>query len=119
MHLDHLPYKDQLVRGLAHKMNNILTLFHGYVGLMLDNHELDQTTRANLSKIKEGACAASALIDRTDALIRNPIVASHDLDLAFFLDLLRPGMQAMCGPDTTLEVRLAPGTRAFVPTPVI
>ena len=41
MQIEHSEFQDQLVRGLAHRMNNILTLFHGYLGLLLDNKKLD------------------------------------------------------------------------------
>ncbi len=33
-------FQDQLVRGLSHRMNNILTLFHGYLGLLLESEHL-------------------------------------------------------------------------------
>jgi len=35
MQIQHSEFQDQLVRGIAHRMNNILTLFHGYLGLLL------------------------------------------------------------------------------------
>jgi hypothetical protein len=28
-------FQDQLMRGLSHRMNNILSLFHGYLGLLM------------------------------------------------------------------------------------
>jgi signal transduction histidine kinase len=95
---------EQLVTGLAHRMNNILTLFHGYVGLLLDNNALDKGTRASLAKIKDGACAATELIDRTHSLVRQSKVVERDLDLAQFLHLLRPSLQALCGPGTALTL---------------
>ena len=55
MQIEHSEFQDQLVRGLAHRMNNILTLFHGYLGLLMDNQKLDKETRDGLSKIKDGA----------------------------------------------------------------
>ena len=51
------------------RMNNILTLFHGYLGLLLDNKRLDKGTLEGLTKIKEGARAASELMDRTHSLV--------------------------------------------------
>src|SRR5258708_7971038 len=96
--------QDELVRGLAHRMNNILTLFHGYVGLMLDNAALDKTTRGNLLKIKDGATAAGELMDRTHALVRpNPAIA-REFDLPFFMALHQPAMERMCAVGTTLEL---------------
>jgi two-component system cell cycle sensor histidine kinase/response regulator CckA len=96
--------QEQLVTGLAHRMNNILTLFHGYVGLLLDNSSLDKGTRASLAKIKDGACAATELIDRTHSLVRQSKLVERDLDLEQFLSLLRPSLQGLCGPGTALTL---------------
>ncbi len=103
MHAPPSEFQDQLVRGLTHRMNNILTLFHGYVGMMLDNQKLDKSTRDGLSKIKEGAQAASELMDRTHSLVRPSAVIWRELDLTEFLPMLRHGMQALCGEQTRLE----------------
>ena len=102
MSLEQPASQEQLVTGLAHRMNNILTLFHGYVGLLLDNNALDKGTRASLAKIKDGACAATELIDRTHSLVRQSKVTMRELDLPQFLTLLRPSLQALCGPGTVL-----------------
>jgi signal transduction histidine kinase len=104
MQIEHSEFQDQLVRGLAHRMNNILTLFHGYLGLLLDNKQLDRRTIEGLHRIKEGAKAASELMDRTHALVRPSAVVWREIDLAEFLRLLRPGFERMCGPKTTLHV---------------
>ena len=106
MHIEQSPTQSQLVAGLAHRMNNILTLFHGYVGLLLDNNALDKGTRASLTKIKDGACAASELIDRTHALVRSSKVIERELDLRQFLNLLRPSLESLCGPLTKLTVNV-------------
>src|SRR3954468_17616981 len=104
MSIEQPALQEQLVTGLAHRMNNILTLFHGYVGLLLDNSALDKGTRASLAKIKDGACAASELMDRTHALVRQSQVVERELDLPYFLNLLRPSFQSLCGPCTTLRI---------------
>ena len=49
-------------------MNNILSLFHGYLGLLMDDKKLDPETLAGLLRIRDGATAASRLMDRTKAL---------------------------------------------------
>jgi two-component system cell cycle sensor histidine kinase/response regulator CckA len=104
MSIEQPASQEQLVTGLAHRMNNILTLFHGYVGLLLDNNSLDKGTRASLAKIKDGACAATELIDRTHSLVRQSKVIMRELDLAQFLTLLRPSLQTLCAPATTLTL---------------
>jgi two-component system cell cycle sensor histidine kinase/response regulator CckA len=103
--MDHsLSHPDQLVRGLTHRMNNILTLFHGYVGLMLENEGLDKNTRDGLVKIKEGARAASDLMDRTHSLVRPSAVVWREIDLATFVPMLRPCFEGMQGKRTRLEI---------------
>ncbi len=103
-----LAHPDQLVRGLTHRMNNILTLFHGYVGLMLENDGLDKDTREGLVKIKEGARAASDLMDRTHTLVRPSAVVWREIDLATFVPMLRPCFEAMHGKRTRLEFDCPP-----------
>lgn len=104
MQIEHSDFQDQLVRGLAHRMNNILTLFHGYLGLLMDNQKLDKETREGLAKIKDGAKAASELMDRTHSLVRPPAVVWREIKLHDFIHLLRPSFEAICGPKTKLTV---------------
>ncbi|MEO8352145.1 MAG: HAMP domain-containing sensor histidine kinase [Chthoniobacteraceae bacterium] len=85
-------------------MNNILTLFHGYVGVLLDNQGLDAETIEGLVKIKDGARAASELMDRTQALVRPPATIWRDVDLGAFTSILNPQFTALCGPSTKLHV---------------
>jgi signal transduction histidine kinase len=104
MQIVHSEFQDQLVRGLAHRMNNILTLFHGYLGLLLDNKDLDKATLEGLAKIKLGAAQASELIDRTHSLVRPSSAVLRDIDLAEYLRLMKPAFDALCGPKTTVTL---------------
>jgi two-component system, cell cycle sensor histidine kinase and response regulator CckA len=104
MQIEHSDFQDQLVRGLAHRMNNILTLFHGYVGLLMDNKELDRQTMDGLHKIKEGAKAASELMDRTHSLVRPSSLIWREIDLGEYIHLLRPCFEMMKCPNTVLEL---------------
>ncbi len=96
-------FQELLVRGLAHRMNNILSVFHGYVGLMLDNEGLDPATRDGLTRIKAGARAATELMDRTHSLVRQPTVVWREIDLPQLVRMLRPAIDAFCKPRVTLE----------------
>lgn len=104
MQIEHSEFQDQLVRGLAHRMNNILTLFHGYLGLLLDNQKLDKQTREGLAKIKAGARAASDLMDRTHSLVRPPAVVWREINLYDFIRMLKPSLDALCGPHTSITL---------------
>src|SRR5581483_11127443 len=104
MQLEQTPFQDFLVRGLAHRMNNILTLFHGYVGLLLDRQGLDKTTREGLKKIEEGARAASELTDRTHALVRPSAIVWREVDLGEFIPLLKSTMDGFCTTHNSVEI---------------
>lgn len=88
-------------------MNNILTLFHGYLGLLMDNQELDKATLDGLAKIKQGAGQASELMDRTQSLVRPSTTVWRSIDLAEYLRFLKPGFEQFRGPktDIILDIR--------------
>ncbi len=107
MQFSHSDFQDQLVRGLSHRMNNILTLFHGYLGLLMDNQALDKTTQDGLAKIKLGATHATELMDRTQALVRPSATVWRTIDLAEYLRFLRPSFEQFRGPRTTIDMEFA------------
>src|SRR5687767_13070788 len=85
MRLSIEQFQEQLIRGLTHRMNNILSLFHGYLGLLMDDRKLDAVTREGLAKIKEGARAATELMERTNALVRPASTTWREINLADLL----------------------------------
>ncbi len=97
-------FQDQLVRGLSHRMNNILSLFHGYLGLLMDDKKLDPVAREGLSKIKEGARAASDLMERTNSLVRPTSSVWREINLAELLRQMRPTFESFCSPKVRLQV---------------
>ncbi len=107
MQIEHSEFQDQLVRGLAHKMNNILSLFHGYLGLLLDDKKLDPSTLSGLNRIKESASAASELIDRMNSLARPTSLVWREINVGDFLRSLRPAIEPHLKLETTLEVTCA------------
>jgi two-component system, cell cycle sensor histidine kinase and response regulator CckA len=97
-------FQDQLVKGLSHRMNNILTLFHGYLGLLLDNEKLDPVTQEGLAKIKDGARIATELMDRTNALVRPTHLAPREIALDEFLNQLAPSFETIRGQGSKIEI---------------
>ncbi len=104
MHIQPSQSQDQLVRGLTHRMNNILTLFHGYLGIMMDDQKLDQSTRDNLARIKDGASAASDLMNRTQALIRPSTLVWREINVRDLVHLLRHSFDTFKGEKTTIKI---------------
>jgi len=106
MQIPQTEFQDQLVSGIAHRMNNILTLFHGYLGLLLENKTLDHQTMEGLARIKEGASAASELMDRTHSLARPSMLIWREVRLADFIRTMKLSLESHIGPQTTLELDL-------------
>lgn len=101
-------FQDQLVRGLSHRMNNILTLFHGYLGLLLENDNLDPSTQEGLARIKEGARIATDLMDRTNALARPRNIIPRQITIPDFLNQLGPSFEKLADGPGKVTVECEP-----------
>jgi nitrogen-specific signal transduction histidine kinase len=113
MRIEQSEFHDHLVRGLTHKMNNILSLFHGYLGLLMDNKKLDRDTVAGLLLIRDSADAATRLMDRTKALAAPS--SSHWRQVApeDFLRTLLPAFQLYADRGIRIHVDCQPGLPAL------
>ena len=109
MRIEQSEFHDHLVRGLTHKMNNILSLFHGYLGLLIDDKKLDRETLAGLLRIRDGATAASNLMDRTKALATPSSSVWRQIPPEDFLRSLLPSLQLYAERDVQLQVACEPG----------
>ena len=106
MHIDQSDFHDQLVRGLTHKMNNILSLFHGYLGLLMDDKKLDPGTVAGLARIRDGARAASELMDRTKVLARPSSVVWREVSMQELFARMQVDFDAISNCAGKLQVTL-------------
>src|SRR6266446_1137662 len=97
-------FQDQLVRGLAHRMNNILSLFHGYLGLLMDNQKLDSVTRVGLNKMRDGASVAANLMERMHAISRPASGVRHEVNPADFFRQIAPALEALRGAKVQIKV---------------
>jgi len=103
MRIEQSEFHDHLVRGITHRMNNILSLFHGYLGLLIDDKKLDPETVAGLRRIRDGAEAASKLMDRTKALANSSSSVWRAVAPADFLRTLMPSLQLYADRGIRLE----------------
>lgn len=87
-------------------MNNILTLFHGYLGLLLDSKDLDKAALEGLARVKDGARAATELMERTHSLARPSTVVWREIHLNHLVRVLKPSLDALCGPETRITLDL-------------
>jgi two-component system cell cycle sensor histidine kinase/response regulator CckA len=109
MRIEQSEFHDHLVRGLTHKMNNILSLFHGYLGLLIDDKKLDRETLTGLLRIRDGATAASKLMDRTKALATPSSSVWRQVAPEEFLRTLLPSLQLYAERGVELQVACDPG----------
>ena len=109
MRIEQSEFHDHLLRGLTHKMNNILSLFHGYLGLLMDDKKLDSETIAGLVHIRDGADAASRLMDRTKALATPSSSVWRQVAPADFLRTLQPAFHLYVERGIQLQVTCEPG----------
>ncbi|MDB6173821.1 MAG: hybrid sensor histidine kinase/response regulator [Chthoniobacteraceae bacterium] len=108
MQIERSDFQDQLMRGLTHRMNNILAVFHGHVGILLDDKRLSPDALDALHLLKKGAQSATELMNRAHSIVRPPALVWREIDLGEFVRLLRPGFASMHGPNTIIEIDAAP-----------
>lgn len=106
IHIEHSDFQDQLVRGLTHKMNNILGLFHGYLTLLVEGKNLDDETLEGLSIIRQGARAASELMDRTRAFATPSSTVWRQVEISDFVRAMIPTLEAVAERGVTLQFQL-------------
>jgi signal transduction histidine kinase len=94
-------------------MNNILSLFHGYLGLLMDDKRLDHDTMEGLLRVRDSADAAARLMDRTKALATPS--ASHWSQVApeDFLRTLIPAFQLYASRGVRIQTACEPGLPAL------
>jgi signal transduction histidine kinase len=108
MRIEQSEFHNNLVRGLAHKMNNILSLFHGYLGMLIDDKTLDRGTVQGLMQIRNSADAAAKLMERTKTLA-TPSSSSHwrQIEPEDFIRSLTPALQQLATRGVTLKISCA------------
>src|SRR5688572_16543086 len=60
-------FHQELLRGLTHKLNNMLAIIQGFSSLILMSDERDAATRENMQHIKEASMSISSLSERIRA----------------------------------------------------
>jgi signal transduction histidine kinase len=109
MRIEQSEFHDHLVRGLTHKMNNILSLFHGYLGLLIEDKKLDRETVAGLLRIRDSADAAAKLMDRTKAFATPSSTVWRQVAADDFFRSLTPSLQLYAERGIQLKIACDPG----------
>jgi len=85
-------------------MNNILSVFHGYLGLLMEDRKLDPILKEGLARIRGSACEATELIERINAIGRPASCTRRELSIPDFFRQLRPSIDALGTSDIQMVI---------------
>ena len=95
----------QLAAGVAHDINNILTIIQGHAGLLLNAATPDSDAAKSASQIAAASERAAGFIRHLLAFSRKQIYRTKILDLNAILQNLETLLPRMLGTHITLETR--------------
>lgn len=97
------------MRGLAHRMNNILSLFHGYLGMLMDDQKLNPVMKEGLTRVSDGAREASDLMERIIAISRPASSLPREMDPADLFRQLAPTLERLRTPTVRVDIECPEG----------
>lgn len=98
----------QLAAGVAHDINNILTIIQGHAGLLLNAAPLDPDSVKSLKQISAASERAAGFIRHLLMFSRKQVYRTKILDLNAVLHNLEYMLPRMLGEHIALEVRCGP-----------
>ena len=98
----------QLAAGVAHDINNILTVIQGHAGLLLNITPPDSSSVRSLKQISAASERAARFVRQLLTFSRKQIFRSKILDLNTVLQNLQNMLPQMLGEDIALETRYQP-----------
>ena len=78
-------FHQELLRGLTHKLNNLLAIIQGFSSLIMMNDDLDPAVMENLKHIKEASLSITSLSERIRAAGGCAKTSPQSLNLAEYL----------------------------------
>ena len=82
-----------LLRGMTHKLNNLLAVIQGFSSLIMMDETLDETVIENISHMKEAANNASDLSERILPAGGCSQITQQELLLSEFLSMLEANLK--------------------------
>ncbi len=98
----------QLAAGVAHDINNILTIIQGHAGLLLNAAPANSDSAKSASQIAAASERAAGFIRHLLAFSRKQIYRTKILDLNSVLHNLEALLPRMLGTHITLEINCTP-----------
>jgi len=108
----------ELVGGLAHHFNNILTAIVGYSELMLQRFDPEDDKRGDCEQVLEAAKRGARLIDQLRVLNRRQLRQPHDVDLNELIGRNADMLRQLLGENVELSLELEPDLGAVKGNPV-
>ena len=82
-----------LLKGLTHKLNNLLAVIQGFSSLILMDEDLEETTAENLTHMKDAAINASKLSERILPAAGCSQISTQDLKISEFLPMVEESLK--------------------------
>ncbi len=95
----------QLAGGVAHDFNNILTAILMQLGLLLEEKDLDPSSKAGLQDLEKQAKRAASLTRQLLAFSRRQVMRSRPFDINAMLDELFRMLRRLLGEAISLEFK--------------
>lgn len=86
-------FHQEMLRGLTHKLNNLLAIIQGFSSLILMNDELDPSVLENMKHIKEASVNISSLSERIRAAGGCAKISLQPLNLNEYLGVVGGALQ--------------------------
>lgn len=103
-------FHQELLRGLTHKLNNMLAIIQGFSSLILMSDELDGSVKENMQHIKEASLSISAMSERIRAAGGCAKVSLQPLQLNDYLNVINDSLVAhFQASGVPFEQEIAPG----------
>jgi PAS domain S-box-containing protein len=96
----------KLTGGVAHEVNNMMTVVIGFGRYVLQNLPPDHPRRPDLEQIVRAGTRAAGITHQLLAFSRQQVLKSLDLPLQPMVENLTPLLRQLLGADKTLELRL-------------
>jgi signal transduction histidine kinase/ActR/RegA family two-component response regulator len=107
----------QLAAGVAHEINNVLTIIQGHSDLMLQAQPLPEPAENSLRQIRSAADRAGKLIQQLLMFSRKQVMQPRQTDLNEVISSVIPMLQRMIGDRVTLEFAPVPNLPAICADP--
>ena len=94
----------KLIRGTAHNLNNILTIFQGYLSILEMESDGNEMLSEAIQHMQGGADAASVLIQDVLSVCGRVNLVVQELNLTSFVDSLNPYFENRFSGEITIEI---------------